>query len=157
ALPENFGLEYADSDNVFRRPVMIHCAKAGSIERFFGVLVEHYAGAFPLWLAPVQVSVTPVADRHLDYAREVGERLEAAGLRTEVDASSDRLGEKIRRAMTSKHPLVLVVGDQDVENGTVGVRRHGEKRERRAVPLAEVVQSLADEALPPGGLAERRP
>lgn len=157
ALPENFGLEYADSDNVFRRPVMIHCAKAGSIERFFGVLVEHYAGAFPLWLAPVQVSVTPVADRHLDYAREVGGRLESAGLRTEVDASSDRLGEKIRRAMTSKHPAVLVVGDQDVENGTVGVRRHGERRERRAVPLAEVVQSLADEALPPGGLPEGRP
>jgi len=157
ALPENFGLEYADSDNVFRRPVMIHCAKAGSIERFFGVLVEHYAGAFPLWLAPVQVSVTPVADRHLDYAREVGGRLESAGLRTEVDGSSDRLGEKIRRAMTSKHPAVLVVGDQDVENGTVGVRRHGERRERRAVPLAEVVQSLADEALPPGGLPEGRP
>ncbi|MDE0120913.1 MAG: threonine--tRNA ligase [bacterium] len=157
ALPENFGLEYADSDNVFRRPVMIHCAKAGSIERFFGVLVEHYAGAFPLWLAPVQVSVTPVADRHLDYAREVGGRLESAGLRTEVDGSSDRLGEKIRRAMTSKHPAVLVVGDQDVENGTVGVRRHGERRERRAVPLEEVVQSLADEALPPGGLPEGRP
>ncbi len=157
ALPENFGLEYADSDNVFRRPVMIHCAKAGSIERFFGVLVEHYAGAFPLWLAPVQVSVTPVADRHLDYAREVGGLLESAGLRTEVDGSSDRLGEKIRRAMTSKHPAVLVVGDQDVENGTVGVRRHGERRERRAVPLEEVVQSLADEALPPGGLPEGRP
>ncbi len=157
ALPENFGLEYADADNVFRRPVMIHCAKAGSIERFFGVLVEHYAGAFPLWLAPVQVSVTPVADRHLDYAREVGGRLESAGLRAEVDASSDRLGEKIRRAMIAKHPLVLVVGDQDVENATVGVRRHGEKRERRAVPLSEVVQSLAEEALPPSSLPQRSP
>ena len=157
ALPENFGLEYADSDNVFRRPVMIHCAKAGSIERFFGVLVEHYAGAFPLWLAPVQVSVTPVADRHLDYAREVGGRLKSAGLRAEVDASSDRLGEKIRRAMTAKHPMVLVVGDQDVEKETVGVRCYGEERERRAVPLTEVVQSLADQALPPGGLPGRRP
>jgi len=156
-MPERFGLEYVGTDNHRHRAVVIHRTLLGSMERFIGGLIEHYGGAFPLWLAPVQVSVTPVADRHLDYAREVGERLEAAGLRTEVDASSDRLGEKIRRAMTSKHPLVLVVGDQDVENGTVGVRRHGEKRERRAVPLAEVVQSLADEALPPGGLAERRP
>lgn len=157
ALPENFGLEYADSDNVFRRPVMIHSAKAGSIERFFGVLVEHYAGAFPLWLAPTQVLVTPVADRHLDYARQVEERLESAGLRTKVDASSDRLGEKIRRAMTAKHPLVMVVGDQDVEKATVGIRRYGEKREKRAVPLTEAVESLAEEALPPTGFSDRYP
>ena len=157
ALPENFGLEYADSDNVFRRPVMIHSAKAGSIERFFGVLVEHYAGAFPFWLAPTQVLVTPVADRHLDYARHVEERLESAGLRTKVDASSDRLGEKIRRAMTAKHPLVMVVGDQDVESATVGIRRYGEKREKRAVPLTEAVESLAEEALPPTGFSDRYP
>ena len=130
---------------------MIHSAKAGSIERFFGVLVEHYAGAFPLWLAPVQVTVSPVADRHLDYAREVAGELEAAGLRTRVDASSDRLGEKIRRAMVAKHPVVMVVGDQDVRNGTVGMRRLGEDQERRAAPLAEVVAGLAAEARPPGG------
>lgn len=149
ALPDNFDLEYADSDNVFRRPVMIHSAKAGSIERFFGVLVEHYAGAFPLWLAPVQVTINPVADRHIDYAKHVAERLDGVGLRTRVDASSDRLGEKIRRAMTSKHPVVMVVGDQDVKNTTVGMRRFGEKHEKRAVPLAEVVSDLAQQALPP--------
>ena len=151
ALPENFDIEYADSDNVFRRPVMIHSAKAGSIERFFGVLVEHYAGAFPLWLAPVQVTVSPVADRHLDYARHVAGELESAGLRTRVDSSSDRLGEKIRRAMTAKHPVVVVVGDQDVENGTVGLRRLGEKQDRRAAPLDEVVAGLAAEARSPAG------
>ncbi len=156
ALPENFGLEYADSDNAFRRPVMIHSAKAGSIERFFGVLVEHYAGAFPLWLAPIQVTVVPVADRHLEYARQVGERLRSAGLRPQVDSSSDRLGEKIRRAMTSKHPVVMVVGDQDVGNATVGVRRYGEKREQRAVPLTEAVDRLAEEALPPTGLPDQK-
>ena len=151
ALPDNFDLEYADTDNVFRRPVMIHSAKAGSIERFFGVLVEHYAGAFPLWLAPVQVTINPVADRHIEYAGKVAERLEGAGLRTKVDASSDRLGEKIRRAMTAKHPVVMVVGDQDVKNATVGMRRFGEKQEKRAVPLAQVVPDLARQALPPAG------
>ena len=149
ALPENFGLQYTDTDNVFRRPVMIHSAKAGSIERFFGVLVEHYAGAFPLWLAPVQVVVNPVADRHIDYAHLVGERLKSAGLRIQVDSSSDRLGEKIRRAMTAKHPVVMVVGDQDVKNETVGMRRFGEQREIRAVPLADAIAALAEEALTP--------
>jgi threonyl-tRNA synthetase len=151
ALPENFDLEYADSDNVFRRPVMIHSAKAGSIERFFGVLVEHYAGAFPLWLAPVQVTINPVADRHIDYAKHVAESLRGAGLRVRIDGSSDRLGEKIRRAMTAKHPVVMVVGDQDVTNSTVGVRRFGQSQERRAVPLSEIVESLREEANPPGG------
>ena len=149
ALPDNFDLEYTDTDNVFRRPVMIHSAKAGSLERFFGVLVEHYAGAFPLWLAPVQVTINPVADRHIDYARHVAEQLEGVGLRTRVDASSDRLGEKIRRAMTSKHPVVMVVGDQDVKNVTVGMRRFGEKQEKRAVPLAQAVSDLAQQSLPP--------
>ena len=152
ALPDNFDLEYAGADNVFRRPVMIHSAKAGSIERFFGVLVEHYAGAFPLWLAPVQVTVNPVADRHLDYARQVCERLTQVGLRARVDSSSERLGEKIRRAMTAKHPVVMVVGDQDMRNATVGLRRLGENRERRGVPLEEIAAALAEEACPPSGV-----
>ncbi len=157
ALPENFGLEYAGADNVFRRPVMIHSAKAGSIERFFGVLVEHYAGAFPLWLAPIQVTVNPVADRHLDYARLVENKLQAAGLRARVDSSSERLGEKIRRAMTAKHPVVMVVGDQDMENVTVGLRRLGESQERRGVPVDEVVATLADEARPPSRVQDGSP
>ncbi len=149
ALPENFGLEYASSDNVFRRPVMIHSAKAGSIERFFGVLVEHYAGAFPLWLAPTQITVNPVADRHLDYAQQVATTLQQAGLRARVDSSSERLGEKIRRAMTAKHPVVMVVGDQDAQHGTVGLRRLGSDREIRGMPLEEVAAALAEEARPP--------
>jgi len=149
ALPENFGLEYASSDNVFERPVMIHSAKAGSIERFFGVLVEHYAGAFPLWLAPTQITVNPVADRHLDYAQQVAATLQQAGLRARVDSSSERLGEKIRRAMTAKHPVVMVVGDQDAQHGTVGLRRLGSDREMRGMPLEEVAAALAEEARPP--------
>src|SRR5690606_37172683 len=101
-LPARFGLEYTSADNRAERPVMVHCAKAGSIERFIGVLTEHYAGAFPMWLAPVQATIVPVADRHLDYADSVGERLREAGLRVEVDRSGETVGEKIRRAITAK-------------------------------------------------------
>src|SRR5690606_24204341 len=109
-LPELFGLEYASAANAAERPAMIHCAKAGSIERFLGVLVEHYAGAFPTWLAPVQATIVPVADRHVEYAENVAARMRDAGLRPEVDASDETVGEKIRRALTHKHPAVLVVG-----------------------------------------------
>lgn len=132
------------------RPVMIHCAKAGSIERFFGVLLEHYAGAFPLWLAPVQAQVLPVADRHADYASEVAAELRRAGLRVEVDFSDETVGEKIRRALTHKVPAVMVVGDKDVANHTVGLRRYGDESERRGVPLDEAVAGLVAEAGAPG-------
>jgi threonyl-tRNA synthetase len=153
-LPARFQLEYATSDNQSAEPIMIHCAKAGSIERFAGVLTEHYAGAFPLWLAPVQVTVIPVANRHDAYALETATSLKAAGLRVEVDASDDTVGEKIRRALSSKHPVLCVVGDRDVEAGTVGIRRYGEEREKRGVPLAEVVAQLVLEAQPPGASRE---
>jgi threonyl-tRNA synthetase len=129
---------------------MIHCAKAGSIERFFGVLTEHYAGAFPLWLAPVQCEVVPVADRHLDYAYEVRRQLKAAGLRVEVDESDETVGEKVRRAITQKTPAILVVGDRDVENATAGFRRYGSDEEQRGVSVAEIAKELAAEAQPPG-------
>lgn len=148
-LPDRFELEYTSPDNRAERPVMIHCAKAGSIERFIGVLTEHYAGAFPMWLAPVQASVIPVADRHLDYAARVTERLGSAGLRVEVDESAETVGEKIRRALTAKHPAVLVVGDRDVEAGTAGLRMYGEDGERRGVPLDEVVDELGRLAAKP--------
>ena len=128
---------------------MVHCAKAGSIERFIGVLTEHYAGAFPMWLAPVQATIVPVADRHLDYADTVQRRLRDAGLRVEVDRSGETVGEKIRRAITAKHPVVLVVGDKDVEATTVGVRRYGEDSERRGVPLDEAVAELTEAARGP--------
>src|SRR5690606_7369804 len=147
--PGRFDLEYAGPDNTAQRPVMIHCAKAGSIERFIGVLIEHYAGAFPMWLAPVHASVIPVADRHLDYADEVARELRRGGLRVEVDRSPETVGEKIRRALTAKHPAVMVVGDRDVESRTVGLRLYGDDAERRGVPLDEAVGDLSDRARPP--------
>ena len=148
-FPERFDLTYAASENQQERPVMIHCAKAGSLERFFGVLVEHYAGAFPMWLAPVQATVVPVADRHLDYAAAVAERLRREGLRVAVDGADDTVGEKIRRALSAHHPAVLVVGDRDVEAGTVGLRRRGDDHERRGLSLDEAVIELVAEAVPP--------
>ena len=112
---------YADGENTRERPVMIHRALMGSIERFVGILVEHYAGAFPGWLAPVQATIVPVADRHNDYAASrCRSSCGAAGLRVEVDDADDTVGEKIRRAITHKHPAVLVVGDKDVEAGPSG-------------------------------------
>ncbi len=148
-LPERFELEYAAPGNVTERPYMIHCAKAGSIERFTGVLVEHYAGAFPMWLAPVQVSIVPVADRHEEYADQVAERLRDAELRVEVDKSGDTVGDKIRRALTDKHPAVLVLGDDDVAEGTVGLRLYGEDRDTRGVPLIEAANRLVEMARRP--------
>ena len=134
--PQRFDIHYVGADNERHRPIMIHRALFGSIERFFAVLVEHYAGAFPAWLAPVQVTVLPVADRHDDYAYEVADRLKAAGFRVEVlDGAHGALGARIRRAKTEKVPHVLVVGDSDVENGTVGVNRRGSDDPERDVPV----------------------
>ncbi len=147
--PRRFGLEYVDSTNSPETPYMIHCAKAGSLERFMGILVEHYAGAFPMWLAPVQVSIIPVADRHEEYARQVKGRLRDAGLRAEVDLSTETVGDKIRKALTQKHPAVIVVGDNDVANGTVGLRLYGEDRDTRGVPLIEVTNQLVEMAQAP--------
>ena len=143
-LPERFDLTYAAAGNVAERPYMIHCAKAGSIERFVGVLVEHYAGAFPLWLAPVQVEIIPVADRHHAYAATVAEQLGEAGLRAEVDDSHETVGEKIRAAITRKVPALIVVGDDDVTNSTVGLRFYGEDRDTRGVPVADAVSRLTE-------------
>ena len=147
--PERFNLEYTSSDNTRERPVMVHRALFGSVERFFGILVEHYAGAFPMWLAPIQATVVPVADRHAAYAAEVAGRFEAAGLRVEVDETDETVGEKIRRALTDKHPAVLVVGDRDVENHTVGMRLYGEESEERGLDVAQALASLVASAAPP--------
>lgn len=148
-LPDRFELEYTGAGNTSEKPYMIHCAKAGSIERFTGILVEHYAGAFPMWLAPVQVSIIPVADRHDEYARLVEGRLADAGLRAEVDLSSETVGDKIRKALTQKHPAVIVVGDDDVAESTVGLRLYGEDRDTRGVPLIEATTRLAEMAQRP--------
>ena len=147
--PERFNLEYTSSDNTRERPVMVHRALFGSVERFFGILVEHYAGAFPMWLAPIQATVVPVADRHAAYAAEVAGRFEAAGLRVEVDETDETVGEKIRRALTDKHPAVLVVGDRDVENQTVGLRLYGEESEERGLDVGQALASLVAAAAPP--------
>ena len=121
-MPERFELAYTGADNAEHRPVMIHRALMGSFERFIGILTEHYAGEFPLWLAPVQAVVLPISDRHLVYAREVAGQLE--GLRVEVDARTESVGKKIREAELRKVPYMLVVGDEEAEAGTVAVRRH---------------------------------
>lgn len=150
ALPENFDIEYVDSDNQRLRPVMIHSAKAGSIERFFGVLLEHYAGAFPMWLAPVQAQLIPVADRHNEYAESVVRRLGSEGLRAEADLADATVGDKIRRAMNAKVPAILVVGDDDVAGDTVGFRLR-ESDEERGVDLKTAIGRLLEAASIPSG------
>ena len=140
-LPQRFDLEYQSAVNDRQRPIMIHRALFGSIERFFGVLTEHYAGAFPAWLAPVQVVGIPIAERHEDYLHDVVARLKANGLRAEVDASDERMQNKIRRAQEQKIPFMLVAGDRDVEAGAVSFRyRSGE--ERRGVPVDDAVAEI---------------
>jgi threonyl-tRNA synthetase len=120
--PENFDLKYTGADNAEHRPVVIHRAIFGSFERFIAILIEHYAGAFPLWLAPVQAIVLPIADRHLDYARSVREGLREAGLRADVDDRQEKIGYKIREAQLQKIPYMLVIGDREAADGTVSVR-----------------------------------
>ncbi len=121
-LPERFELEYIAEDNKPHRPVMVHRALFGSIERFFGVLIEHYAGAFPLWLAPVQTAVLPITDRVNDYAAKVAADLRGAGLRVEVNLRSEKIGAKIRDAQMQKVPFMLVLGDREMEQGNIAVR-----------------------------------
>jgi len=143
AQPENFSLDFASPENTRQRPVMIHRALMGSIERFFAILIEHYGGALPGWLSPVQATIVPVADRHTEYAREVAAGLSAQGLRVEVDDHDDTVGEKIRKAVTMKHPAVLVVGDDDIDSGTAGFRLRG-AQERRGMSLSDVADELAE-------------
>jgi threonyl-tRNA synthetase len=121
-MPERFDLEYTGADGEKHRPVMIHRVVLGSIERFIGVITEHFAGAFPLWLAPVQVKILPVTDRAAQYADQVAAQLDASGYRVEVDHRSEKLGYKIREAQKNKIPYMVIVGDKDVENNTVSIR-----------------------------------
>ena len=145
-MPQRFELEYVGADNERHQPIMIHRALFGSIERFFAILLEHYAGAFPAWLAPVQVTILPVADRHDPYAFRITDRLRAEGFRVEQhDAHLDSLGARIRRAKVEKVPYVLVVGDDDVEHGTVGVNHRGSEQPERGVPVDDFVARLAAE------------
>jgi threonyl-tRNA synthetase len=141
-LPQRFELEYAASDGTRARPVMIHRALFGSIERFFGVLTEHYSGAFPPWLAPVQVMAIPVADAFADYLGDVVKALKAAGIRAELDASDDRMQKKVRNAQMQKIPYMLIAGEEDQKAGAVSFRyRNGEQK--NGVPLAEAIAEIS--------------
>jgi threonyl-tRNA synthetase len=144
-LPERFQMEYVGEDNQRHRPVMVHRAILGSIERFTAVLIEHYAGAFPMWLSPEQVRLLPVADRHLEHARELATRLRDAGLRAVVDESGETVGKKVRAAQLAKTPYVLVIGDKEIESGDLTVRdRAG--TEARGVAFEEFARALVEEA-----------
>ena len=125
-LPERFELEYTGADGQKHRPIMIHRVVFGSIERFIGILIEHFAGAFPLWLAPEQVRILPISERHHEKAREIYQQLFDAGMRVEIDERSEKIGYKIREAQLQKIPYMLIIGDKEAESGTVSVRRRGE-------------------------------
>jgi threonyl-tRNA synthetase len=144
-LPQRFEMEYTGADNARHRPIMIHRALFGSVERFFAILVEHYAGAFPLWLAPVQVQVLPVAADHAEYAESVAASLKSAGFRVELIDAVEPLGARIRRGKLEKVPYVLVVGGDDVAAGTAGVNDRAGNVER-GVPVAAFAERLRSEA-----------
>jgi threonyl-tRNA synthetase len=143
-LPRRFGLEYVAQDGNRRQPVMVHRALYGSVERFFGTLIEHYAGAFPLWLAPVQAVVLPITDRQLEYATKVHRQLVDAGFRVELDDRKEKVNLKIREAQLQKVPYMLVVGDREMEAGTVSVR-HRKHADMGAKPLGEVIAMLHEQ------------
>ena len=143
-LPERFELEYIGADGAKHRPIMIHRVVFGSIERFIGILTEHFAGAFPTWLAPVQVKLLPIADRHFDYLKSVKEKLESHGIRCEIDDRSEKIGFKIRAAQLEKVPYMLVAGDKDIENGTVSVRSRKDG-EQGACRLDEFIENIKKE------------
>jgi threonyl-tRNA synthetase len=140
-LPQRFELTYRGSDGGDHRPVMIHRALAGSLERFFGILIEHYGGAFPAWLAPVQAVIAPISEHQLDYGREIRARLEGMGLRVHLDESNEKLGYKIRHWKTQKVPYILVVGKQEAADGTVNVNERGIE-EKRTISIAEFGEEL---------------
>ena len=140
-LPQRFGLEYVAEDGSRKQPLMVHRALFGSVERFFGVLIEHYAGAFPVWLSPVQAVLIPIAERHADYARKVAAQLKDAGVRVDVDARNEKMNAKIREHALQKVPFLLVVGDKEAEAGKVNVRTRG-KEKTGDMPTPEFVQKI---------------
>jgi threonyl-tRNA synthetase len=143
-LPERFDLSYVGADNNKHRPVMIHRAPFGSMERFIGVLIEHFAGAFPLWLSPVQVAVLPISDKFTDYAQKVEQQLKAAGLRVELNTSADKIGAKIRQATLDKVPYMLIVGEKEAAENKVAVR-HRTEGDKGAVSIDEFVAKAQQE------------
>ena len=140
-LPQRFNLEYVAEDGSRRQPLMVHRALYGSVERFFGVLIEHYAGAFPVWLSPVQAVMIPISERHAEYANRVAAQLKAVGVRVEVDARNEKMNAKIREHAMQKVPFLLVVGDKESEAGKVNVRTRG-KEKTEDMPAAEFVEKI---------------
>ena len=126
-MPEKFDLTYVGEDGEKHRPIMLHRVVYGSIERFIGILIENYAGAFPVWLAPVQVKILPITDKHFDYAFDLRKKLFDLGIRVEVDERNEKMGYKIREAQVKKIPYALVIGDQEMQDGNVTLRKYGEK------------------------------
>ena len=149
-MPQRFGMEYVGADNLRHQPIMIHRALFGSVERFFAILLEHYAGALPTWLSPEQVRVLGVKNEHDEYAHKVADRLRAVGVRVTVEPADEPLGARIRRAKLLKVPYILVVGDDDVHAGTIGVNRRGSERPERGVELSSFTEAIEQE------IAERR-
>jgi threonyl-tRNA synthetase len=146
-LPQRFELEYSAADGTRQRPVMIHRALFGSIERFFGVLTEHYSGAFPPWLSPVQVTAIPVAEAFADYLSAVAKEFKAAGIRIDLDLSDDRMQKKIRNAQMQKVPFMLIAGEEDQSAGKVSIRyRNGDQKNGIAVSdaIAEIQTAIRD-------------
>ena len=149
-LPRRFGLEYIAEDGKAHQPLMVHRALYGSVERFFGILVEHYAGAFPIWLAPIQVEVLPITDKQLDYAKTIVEKLKAAGVRVHLDDRNEKVNLKIRDAQLQKVPYMLVVGDREAQNGTVSVRnrKHADQGVKPLEQFMADLQKLIDDKTP---------
>ena len=143
-MPEKFDLNYVGEDGQKHRPVMIHRVVFGSIERFIGILTEHFAGAFPVWLAPVQVKVLPITDKHHEYARELVKKLDALDVRVELDARNEKINYKIREAQTQKIPYMLVIGDREMEQGTVALRQRG-KGDVGAVAVDELIKKIVED------------
>ncbi|HSM85919.1 MAG TPA: threonine--tRNA ligase [Candidatus Limnocylindrales bacterium] len=150
-LPQRFGLEYVAEDGSRKQPLMVHRALFGSVERFFGVLIEHYAGAFPLWLSPVQVAVIPISEKHVDYAQKVTQQLKDAGVRVHLDDRNEKMNAKVREHTLQKVPFLLVVGEKEAEAGTVNVRVRGQQQPEGTVPAAQFVERvkrlIADKAV----------
>jgi len=149
-LPARFNLEYIGEDGKAHQPLMVHRALYGSVERFFGILLEHYAGAFPVWLAPVQAAVLPITDRQVEYARQVAGRLKQAGVRVMVDDRNEKVNLKIREAQLQKIPYMLVVGAREAESGAVSVRnrKHGDQGVKPVAEFLEEIRRLIDSKAP---------
>jgi threonyl-tRNA synthetase len=144
-LAEKFGMEYVDRDGVKKNPYIIHRTSIGCYERTLALLIEKYAGAFPMWLAPTQVKILPIADRHLDYAYDIKKQLEAKGMRVELDDRNEKIGYKIREARLQKVPYMLIIGDSEVENNALSVRRRGEDGDLGAMPAADFIAMAVEE------------